>query len=244
MARKKQPPVQPVHEPDGSMDKLEGIIGHKFRDREMLKKALTHSSYANENKEEGTSNERLEFFGDSVLGLLTSEYIYKHFTELSEGNLTKVRAAVVCEEALYEIACEIGLGEYLLLGKGELANGGKERPSILADSVEALLAAIYLDGGYRAALKFFKKYIPKKISKVSVGSAYHDYKTLLQEIVQKNHQETLKYKLVEEAGPDHDKRFTVDVYLNSNAVARGAGKSKKEAEQAAAHEALVLMGEE
>ena len=159
-----------------------------------------------------------------------------------EGQLTKVRAAVVCEKTLYEVAKELGLDHHLLLGHGEEMGGGRQRPSILADSVEALIGAIYLDGGLEAARSFIMTFLPAKVDLAETGHAFRDYKTALQEIVQKNRQETLQYRLSGESGPDHDKRFTVQVLLNSNIFAEGIGRSKKEAEQMAARSALELMG--
>jgi ribonuclease-3 len=224
-------------------DALQEKIGYYFRDVALLHAALTHSSYANENRKKELSNERLEFLGDSVLGLLSAEYLFTHYSRLPEGDLTRIRSAVVCEESLYEIAADLGLGEYLLLGRGEEQNGGRERASILADATEALLGSIFLDGGLSAARGFIRRYLPTKIEIAINGRFLRDYKTALQEIVQKNPGETLTYRLVSETGPDHDKRFTVDVYLNSNPIARATGRSKKEAEQHAACEALALMGE-
>ena len=200
---------------------------------------MSHSSYVNERQNEHQSNERLEFLGDSVLGFITAEYYYSQFKAYPEGDLTKLRAAMVCEKSLCVFAREIGLGEYLLLGKGELCTGGRERPSIQADAFEALIAAIYLDGGIDEARRFVLRFVRKA---AAAPGAFHDYKTKLQEIIQKNPEESVEYVHVGESGPDHDKRFTVEVHLNSNIIGRGVGKSKKLAEQEAAHEALTLMG--
>ncbi len=217
---------------------------YTFQHPNLLKNALTHSSYANENKERGTSsNERLEFLGDSVLGLICARYIYSEYRSLPEGELTKLRASIVCERSLYEFARQIDLGERLLLGRGERAGGGSQRPSVLADAVEAVLAAIYLDGGMEAAQAFILDFIKKKAEEVMHSRQVVDYKTTLQEIVQKNHEEVLSYRLKEESGPDHKKIFVMEVLINSNVLAEGSGHSKKLAEQAAAKAALELMGQ-
>ncbi|HOO26625.1 MAG TPA: ribonuclease III [Clostridiales bacterium] len=218
---------------------LQENIGYTFKDKALLAGALSHSSYVNEKNNSGTSNERLEFLGDSVLGFLTAEYFYESYSHLPEGELTRLRAAVVCERSLFDFAKEIKLGDFLFLGKGEMANGGTNRPSILADAFEALLAAIYLDSGMEEAKRFAMKFLEKASKK---ALSFKDYKTTLQEVVQKNPEESLEYVLVEESGPDHNKSFTVEVHLNSNVIGRGKGKSKKNAEQEAAREALELMG--
>ena len=218
-------------------------IGYTFRDPVLFEKAMTHSSYANEQRGRHLQhNERLEFLGDSVLGLITADYLYNHFSDLPEGQLTKLRAAVVCEQALYEIAKELGIDRELHLGRGEELGGGRSRPSILADAVEALLGAIYLDGGIDPARKFVLRFIPARAEQARAGGSFTDYKTALQEIVQKNREETLSYQLAGESGPDHKKTFEVELLLNSNVFARGVGRSKKEAEQRAARQALELMG--
>ncbi len=221
------------------MQKLEEKIGYTFKNKELLKTALTHSSYANEKNGE-KYNERLEFLGDSVLGIITAEYLFINHKDFPEGELTKIRAALVCEKALYGFAGEIELGSYLRLGKGEIRTGGSERPSILADAFEALIAAIYLDGGMQAAKKFVLGFITKAQGRAM--RVNEDYKTKLQEVIQKNPGETLEYCVTGESGPDHDKRFEVEVHLNSNVIGRGEGRSKKQAEQAAAHEVLKMMG--
>ena len=219
---------------------LQERIGYKFKNTELLKRALTHTSYANETGgDHNLSNERLEFLGDSVLGVITADDFFMNYRNLPEGELTKLRAATVCEKALCESAKDIDLGSFILLGRGEIVTGGSERPSILADAFEALIAAIYLDGGMDAAKGFVLKYI-EKAAKEHRG--FKDYKTMLQEVVQKNPGEIVEYVLVKETGPDHDKRFEVEVHLNSNVIGRGIGTSKKKAEQAAAKEALELMG--
>lgn len=220
-------------------EELEKAIGYTFKNKNILLRALSHSSYVNENHSAGGSNERLEFLGDSVLGLITAENFFLNYTGLPEGELTKLRAATVCEKSLAGFAREIELGKYLLLGKGEIITGGRERPSIQADAFEALIAAIYLDGGMEAAKNFVLKYIDEAIRK---HQSFKDYKTMLQEVVQRNPGEIVEYVLVGETGPDHDKRFEVEVHLNSNVIGKGLGKSKKRAEQEAAREALELMG--
>lgn len=217
---------------------------YQFKDASLMTTAMTHSSYANEHRDlHLQNNERLEFLGDSILGLVSADYVFHRYPHVPEGQLTKVRAAVVCEKTLYEVAKELGLDRHLLLGHGEEMGGGRERPSILADSVEAMIGAIYLDGGLEAARTFIMTFLPDKVDLAETGHAFRDYKTALQEIVQKNRQETLSYRLSDESGPDHDKRFTVQVLLNSNIFAEGVGRSKKDAEQMAARAALELMGQ-
>ncbi len=217
---------------------------YTFQNPNLLQNALTHSSYANENRDKNTrSNERLEFLGDSVLGLICAKYLFREYRGLPEGELTKLRAAIVCESSLYEFAKEINLGSRLLLGKGERAGGGAKRPSVLADATEAVLAAIYLDGGLEPAEGFILPFIREKAEAIVKNRGIMDYKTTLQEIVQKNHEETLSYRLKSETGPDHDKRFVMEVLINSNVLAEGEGHSEKMAEQAAAKAALELMGE-
>lgn len=220
------------------MTELQEKIGYQFREEALLTRALTHSSFANE-KGHKKDNERLEFLGDSVLGFITAEYLFKTLKDIPEGELTKLRANAVCERSLARFAQEIDLGAYLYLGKGEKLTGGDQRPSILSDAFESLIAAIYLDGGMEEAKKFVLRFIRTTETDVS---AVTDYKTLLQEVIQRNPDEHLRYVLAAEAGPAHDKTFTVEVYLNSNCIASGEGHSKKKAEQAAAKEALSLMG--
>ena len=216
---------------------LEKKLGYTFRCKEQLQAALYHSSYANEHRCCGvSSNERLEFLGDAVLGLVTADYLYHKHPDLPEGDLTRMRAALVCEESLYEVAQSLGLGNELRLGKGEEAGGGRCRPSILADATESVFAAVYLDGGMEVARKFILPFITEG------KHAEADYKTRLQEIVQQNPEERLSYVVESESGPDHDKHFVVAVRFNSDRVARGEGRSKKAAEQCAAKEALKLLG--
>ena len=220
-------------------------IDYRFQDKKLYQTAMTHSSYANEHRGNHLHhNERLEFLGDSVLGFVTADYLMTHYPDLPEGELTKLRAAVVCEGALCEIARELGIPQEIRLGHGEETGGGRERPSILADATEALLGAIYLDGGIEPARAFVLRFIPRKVEVAIAGGAFKDYKTMLQEIVQKNKQETLEYRLAGQSGPDHNKRFTMELLLNSNVFASGTGRSKKEAEQMAAKQALRAMGVE
>lgn len=223
------------------MKELENNIGYTFKNKTLLKNALTHSSYANEKKGEAVCNERLEFLGDSVLSIIVSDYIYKNFPNLPEGQLTRLRASLVCEKTLCAFSKELGIGDYLLLGKGEKANHGNERASILADAFEAILAAIYLDGGFEPAKKHVLRFVKEELSHME-HEAFKDYKTELQEIIQRNPEEQLSYVLIGESGPDHDKTFTVEVHLNSNVIGTGSGRNKKNAEQAAARKALELMG--
>ncbi|HZK39016.1 MAG TPA: ribonuclease III [Clostridia bacterium] len=218
---------------------LQDNIGYRFKKEELLIRALSHSSFVNERQNGGKSNERLEFLGDSVLGFITAEYFYLNYAKMPEGELTKLRAATVCESSLYDFAKELDLGNFLYLGRGETVTGGNDRPSILADAFEALLAAIYLDGGLVAAKRFAQRFIKDACNK---ADAFKDYKTILQEVIQKNPEENVEYVLTDENGPDHNKSFTVEVHLNSNVIGQGTGKSKKLAEQEAAKEALALMG--
>lgn len=220
------------------MTELEKNIGYEFKKKDYLKLALTHSSCSNEHGSHN-NNERLEFLGDSVLGFITAEYLYKNNPSLPEGKLTRLRSGAVCEKTLAIYAHEINLGDFLNLGKGEELTGGRERPSILSDAFEALLAAVYLDGGMEPAKKMVLRFVTGCENQ---NISEKDYKTLLQEIVQKNPEELLTYILVAESGPAHDKTFTVEVHLNSNPIAEGTGHSKKKAEQEAAHHALLLMG--
>jgi len=218
---------------------LTGKLGYTFQKQEYLRTALTHSSYANESKR-SESSERQEFLGDAVLSIVVSDYLFRRY-HAAEGDLTRIRASLVCEKSLCVFAAEIGLGQALLLGKGEEQTGGRERPSILADAFEALIAAIYLDGGLQAAKEFILPFVERALGGQQ-QSGFNDYKTMLQEIVQQNRGEQLSYRLAEESGPDHDKCFVVEVLLNSNVVGTGQGRSKKAAEQSAAQQALALMG--
>ncbi len=222
------------------MREFEKIIGYTFKKKRYLDIALTHSSYANEVKGNVNNNERQEFLGDAVLSIVVSDFLFNNFT-LPEGELTKLRAAIVCEKSLCQLAEAIDLGSQIKLGRGEENTGGRNRPSILADAFEALIAAIYLDGGILAATDFILPLVEQNLEKQK-QLAFTDYKTILQEVIQKNPEEKLSYVLVSEEGPDHDKMFYVEVHLNSNVIGKGSGKSKKTAEQTAAKEALDLMG--
>jgi ribonuclease-3 len=220
---------------------LEDSLGYTFKNKSLLIKALTHSSYSNE-KGEGRQgcNERLEFLGDSVLGFFVAEYLFKHKTDLPEGDMTRLRAELVCEQSLVRVARKLNLGEHLRLGKGEEQGGGRKRASILADAVEAVLAAIYLDGGKKAAEKFVLDHL---LSLMDKEHKFLDYKTALQELVQKKGGESPVYRLAGESGPDHQKVFFSEVWIKGNLAGSGSGRSKKEAEQAAACEALRSLGE-
>lgn len=215
-------------------------IGYRFKDESLLFEALSHSSYANENKKTRNSNERLEFLGDSVLSIVVSDHIFEHYKHLPEGELTKMRASLVCEKALFEFSKKIDLGSYIFLGKGEEMTGGRTRPSIVSDAFEAVIAAIYLDGGMEIVSRYILSFLPENIT--PDFSVFHDYKTALQEVIQRNPEEKIEYHLKGESGPDHNKQFTVQVLLNSNVIGEGTGRSKKTAEQLAAKEALSLMG--
>lgn len=221
------------------MNVFESIIGYEFRNKKLLQTALTHSSYANENGGRYEYNERLEFLGDSVLGMITAEFLFQNHPEMPEGKLTKIRASLVCEKSLFRFASSIHLGEFMYMGKGEINTGGRTRPSILADAFESVIAAIYLDAGFEEAKKFVLGFIATADIEEPVIT---DYKTALQEIVQKSPGELLEYFMAGESGPDHCKTFIVEVKLNSNVIGTGEGKSKKQAEQMAAKEALRLMG--
>ena len=216
---------------------LEAAIDYRFKDITLLQNALSHSSYANERWHDSLkSNERLEFLGDSILGMVTAEYLYRNFPDRPEGDLTRMRADMVCERALAVVAERIHLGEHLLLGHGEEAGGGRSRDSILADAVESVIAACFLDGGMDAARKFIDTFVLTEVPVRKLRNA--DYKTALQELVQQKKGQTLSYALVAESGPDHDKHFTVEVSLNGKVVGRGDGRSKKKAEQEAAKTAI------
>ena len=217
------------------MESLEKKLGYRFRNRDLLSEALNHSSYANEHKGGLGSNERLEFLGDSVLGFVSAEYLFRLHADLPEGDLTRMRAALVCEQSLYEVAKTLDLGGYLKLGRGEEAGGGRKRQSILADAVEAVFAAVYLDGGIEKARELIVRVL---LSQAPAAEERKDYKTTLQEVVQRRSGQVLTYHMVDQSGPDHNKKFLFEVRLNDRPVGRGEGRSKKEAEQAAARDAL------
>lgn len=222
-------------------EKFEEKIGYTFKNKKLLFEALSHSSFANESKKGINSNERLEFLGDSVLSIVISEHLFTHFKHLPEGDLTKIRASLVCEKALFEFSKQIDLGSFIMLGKGEENTGGRQRPSIVSDAFEAVIAAVFLDGGMDAAREYVLGFIPKDLDRTSVNNL-HDYKTILQEIIQKNPEEKVEYVLRSQSGPDHDRLFVIEVCLNNNVIGHGEGHSKKQAEQQAAKEALRLMG--
>lgn len=220
------------------------IIGYKFTNEELLKVALTHSSYAHENKDKNiVFNERLEFLGDSVLSLMVSRYIFENYPHLPEGNLTKMRAAVVCEKSLYECAVNIDLGKYLILGKGEERTGGRTRMSILSDAYEAVIAAIYLDSNLDVTREWVLGQLYEAIENAAKGRLSKDYKTEFQEVAQKDGDVDIQYKVIAQSGPDHNKSFTVAVYLDGKLMGEGEGTSKKRAEQQAAQNALFSIKE-
>lgn len=224
------------------LNELEEIIGYKFSDPGKLLLALTHSSYANERRSGNLkSNERLEFLGDSVLNIVTSDYIYKNHPGLPEGEMTKTRAAMVCEASLMLCANKIRLGEFIFLGKGEENTGGRTRTSILSDAFEALIGAIYLDGGIMAADGFIKRAMKDIYTNINSREVFNDYKTQFQEIMQKQSDERISYKILDERGPDHDKVFTAQLLVGGRAYGTGTGRTKKEAEQNAAKDALEKM---
>ncbi len=215
---------------------LEKAIGYTYRDKELLKRALTHASYANEIcKNNLQSYERLEFLGDSILGFVTAEFLYRSFPNKLEGELTRIRADLVCEKNLSDVAEDLGVGAYLLLGHGEEQGGGRKRSGILCDVMESLIASVYLDGGFDAAKRLIEKHI---LPKIAIVEKIHDYKTELQELVQRKKDQHLSYELLSESGPDHCKEFCVCVKLNGKVIGEGSGSSKKRAEQAAAAVAL------
>ncbi len=215
---------------------------YQFKDTNLLATALTHSSYANENRRNKLlSNERLEFLGDAVLNIIISDYIYAQYPHLPEGELTRIRASVVCEESLAQCAKELQFGTFLLLGKGEEMTGGRKRHSILSDAFEAVLASIYLDGSFKEAQKWALNQLKSTIKAAADGTAFRDYKTLLQELIQKNSDDRIEYIIVKESGPDHNKDFYVEIRHGNNVIGKGEGKSKKQAEQNAAKSALEML---
>lgn len=219
-----------------NIEQLENEIGYTFKNKELLKKALTHTSYAYEKHIE--SNEKLEFLGDSILEFLSSRYLYENYINLKEGEMTKVRATVVCEKSLYKIATKHNFGNYLFLGKSERQNEGNKRPAILADSVEAVIAAMYLDGGLEPVDKFIIENLKDEIEQASKHVGDKDYKTVLQEKLQEGGDVKIEYEIIKESGPDHDKSFEAQVRFNGKILAKGSGKSKKGAEMQAAKKAL------
>lgn len=234
------------------LESLEEKLGYRFGDRELLRRALTHSSYSNETGARNhhlLCNERLEFLGDSVLSIITSEYLYSEYSSLPEGDLTRIRAAAVCEEALASYSEKLELGSYLLLGKGESNTGGSKKPAIIADAFEAVLAAIYLDAikgdGIATVREILLPFIKEKVKSLpeTTGGYHADNKSRLQEFIQRERDSgKLEYRVTGEQGPDHDKTFEIGVFLDSNCIGRGVGHSKRQAEQAAAKDALSLFG--
>ncbi len=226
------------------MRELEEALGYRFRDPALLQEALRHSSYANEHRGgEAVSNERLEFLGDSVLGFVTAEYLFRCRGDAPEGELTRLRARLVCEESLHEVAKRLDLGRYLCLGRGEEAGGGRERASILADATEAVIAAVYLDGGIGAAGELIHRVLLDDAAEIRAAEQRRDYKTALQELIQRAPGPALSYRLTGESGPDHAKTFTITVLLGDKPAGVGSGRSKKEAEQMAARDALARFSE-
>ncbi len=223
------------------MIELEKQLNYHFQNRTLLLTALSHSSYANENKGEGLmSNERLEFLGDSVLGQVVASHLYLSFPQMPEGQMTRLRAELVCEQSLHSVALTLNLGDHIRLGKGEEHTGGRQRESILADAVEAIIAAMYLDGGLPVAKGFIDRYILSQLNEKDTNQV-SDYKTALQEYIQRKPGQLLTYKLISESGPDHKKTFTVDVLLNELPIGTGSGHTKKEAEQFAAKNGLEVI---
>lgn len=220
-------------------DELESVIGYSFSNRNFLKLALTHSSYANEKGMAKTAyNERIEFLGDAVLELVSSDFLYRNNPDMQEGGLTKLRAKLVCEDALDYAAKSINLGKYLMLGKGEEQTHGRERKSILSDAFEALIGAVYLDGGFDTAKTFIERFV---LNDIEHKSLFYDSKTTLQEIVQSKYGVTVTYKIIEESGPEHDKHFTTAVYIQDKMMGTGEGHSKKESAQMAAYQTILML---
>lgn len=220
-------------------------LGYTFKNESLLELALTHSSYRNEMKSKGEHcecNERLEFLGDSVVSLVVSEHIYEKFSSMPEGELSRIRAGVVCERALASYSTILGVGEFMLLGKGEASTNGRTRASTLEDAFEAIIAAVYLDGGFEEAKKIVLRFTEPEIKRLLNTGRTTDHKTILQQFVQKEHGDILEYVLTAEIGPPHDRTFKVEARLNNNVIGRGTGHSKREAEQHAAAEALILFG--
>ena len=224
-----------------SLRELEERLGYEFRDPSLLRTALTHSSYANERRASGrVSNERLELLGDSVLGMTVADHIYRRYGSMPEGRMTRLRAELVCEQSLHKVALRLRLGEHLLLGRGEEHSGGRERPSLLADAVEAVIAAMYLDSGMETAAAFINRELLSDLG-AAEPVLFNDFKTALQELAQRRGQ-TVAYELTGEQGPDHSKTFSVRVLRNGETAGEGVGHTKKEAEQAAAGAALRALG--
>lgn len=223
------------------LHEFEDIICYKFSEIELLNTALTHSSYAHGHDDLRQYNERLEFLGDSILSMIISFYLYNNLKDMSEGQMTRIRANIVCEKSLFVIARKIKIGEYIFLSKGEENTGGRKRASLLADAVEALIAAIYMDGGIKKAEEFILTFMKDNIESSIKNRIFNDYKSFLQEHVQKYNLGAISYKLLSEKGPDHSKEFQIAVYLDDALVGKGTGKSKKDAQQSAAKEAMIAM---
>ena len=224
---------------ESKIEELEEIIGYKFKDKSLLELALTHSSYSNDQKKgKMHNNERLEFLGDAVLELTSSEVLFHEYREKTEGELTRLRASLVCEPTLADCAREIHLGDYLLLSQGEDRTGGRNRDSVISDAFEALIGAIYLDGGYNSSKTFIKKYV---LNDIENKQLFFDSKTILQELLQKDYKERVEYVLTREYGPDHDKHFAVDAVFRHRVIGSGEGTTKKRAEQQAAYEAILKI---
>ncbi len=223
-------------------DTLATTLGYSFNNQELILQAFRHPSYVYEKDELGISdNQRLEFLGDAVISLAISHLLMESFPEIREGDLSKYRASLVSESGLYHIAHELQLGDYLLLGKGEEQTNGRKKPSIISDAFEALIGAIYLDGGFEEALRIIAKLFSLLLNKINLGKSINDFKTELQEYSQDTFQSPPEYRVEKETGPDHDKTFYVSVYLKKKLMGRGKGKSKKEAEQKAAKETLACL---
>ncbi len=222
-----------------NLENLEKSIKYKFKNKELLKTALTHSSYAFENHVE--SNEKLEFLGDSILEFISSKYLYENFPSLKEGEMTKVRADIVCEKSLYQVAKMHNFSDFLYVGRSEIQNHGNTRPAIMADSVEALIAAIYFDSGIEEAEKFIVENLKSSAEIASKNVGQKDYKTVLQEKLQIHGDVKIEYKIIKEEGPDHNKKFTAIVSCNGNLLAQGEGRTKKNAEMEAARKAIEKM---
>ncbi|MBV1757269.1 MAG: ribonuclease III [Dethiosulfatibacter sp.] len=225
------------------VNQFEKVLGYEFINKELLKEALTHSSFSNENGQQIRNNERMEFLGDAVLEIMVSHYLFKRFNTYPEGKLTRLRSKVVCEDVLYEISTQYKLGDFLVLGKGEEYTGGRNRKSILADSLEAVIASVYLDSGLKNVEELFLPKFEQFIERAATGQISLDFKTKFQEVVQRDHPNSkIRYQVYREEGPDHDKTFYVKLFLDQNKAGNGEGKSKKSAEQEAAREALIKMG--
>ena len=226
---------------DTQLEKFEKIIGYEFKNKRLLERALTHSSYCNEIKRlKNQSNERLEFLGDAVLEVTVSDYLFEKYPDKTEGELTKLRASIVCEPTLALCSRQIKLGEWILLSKGEEHTGGRNRDSITSDAMEAVIGAIYRDGGFEPAQNYIRKFI---LDDIDNKKLFYDSKTILQEVVQGHYEEPLHYELIGEEGPDHDKRFLVEAVIGNTTIGKGSGHTKKAAEQEAAYQALLWMKE-